>query len=160
MSPATEEFVNESLRNGLPIIPFAYPNLFRARRNQEDVKRRIKKNSVKSMKRSFSVGRCLDYSEVIEEEETLKKFSSEDKSLDSIVKIAKQEMEGNNLVFSFEIIISELDIILQDLVTHAACRKQSQSSYVEMDPEGMFEGEDDPYMRMENFQENDYLHIS
>ena len=92
------------------------------------MKRRIKKNSVKSMKRSFSVGRCLDYSEVIEEEETLKKFSSVDKLLDSIVKIAKQEMEGNNLVFSFEIIISELDIILQDLVNHAACRKQSQSS--------------------------------
>ena len=28
-----------------------------------------------------------------------------------------------------------------------------------MDPEGMLEGEDDPYMRIENFPENDYLHM-
>ena len=67
--------------------------------NQEDVKRRIRKNSIRSMKRSFSEGRCLEYSEAIEEEENLKKFSSEDKSLDSIVKMAKQEMERNKPVF-------------------------------------------------------------
>eukprot|EP00091_Calanus_sinicus_P022641 TRINITY_DN7274_c0_g1_i1.p1 TRINITY_DN7274_c0_g1~~TRINITY_DN7274_c0_g1_i1.p1 ORF type:complete len:150 (-),score=29.26 TRINITY_DN7274_c0_g1_i1:237-656(-) len=113
-----------------------------AGRSQEAVKRKIRKNSIRSMKRSFSEGRCLDYSEPIEVEETLKKFSSEDKSLDSIVKIAKQEIEMNK----------------QDIANPTGCRKQSQSSYVEMNPE-MFEGEDDPYMRMENFSENDYLHM-
>ena len=74
MSPATEEVVNESLRNGLPIIPFAYPTFFTAGRNQEDVKRKIRKNSIRSMKRSFSEGRCLEYSEAIEEEEKLKQL--------------------------------------------------------------------------------------
>jgi hypothetical protein len=28
-----------------------------------------------------------------------------------------------------------------------------------MDPEGMFVGEEDPYMRVENFTENNYLHM-
>ena len=100
MSPATEEVVNESLRNGLPIIPFAYPTFFTAGKKQEDVKRQIRKNSLKSMKRSFSEGRCLDYSKVFEEDdETLnKKFSSEDKSLDSIVRMAKQEMLSSKQV--------------------------------------------------------------
>ena len=100
MSPATEEIVNECMTNGLPIIPFAYPTFFTAGKKQEDVKRQIRKNSLKSMKRSFSEGRCLDYSEGFEKyEETLnKKFSSEDKSLDSIVRMAKQEIESNTQV--------------------------------------------------------------
>ena len=98
ISPATEEVVTESLRNGLPIIPFAYPSFFTMGRYQEDIKKRIRKNSQISMKRSFSEGRCID-SEVFEEEdESIKKCVSEDKSLDSIVRIAKQEMQSANQV--------------------------------------------------------------
>ena len=99
ISPATEEVVTESLRNGLPIIPFAYPSFFTMGRYQEDIKKRIRKNSQISMKRSFSEGRCIDYSEVFEEEdESIKKSVSEDKSLDSIVRMAKQEMQSANQV--------------------------------------------------------------
>ena len=52
-----------------------------------------------------------------------------------------------------------MNIIFQDKADHPASRKQSHSSYVEMDPEGMFEGEEDPYMRVENFTEDNYLHM-
>ena len=95
VSPATEEVVNESLRNGLPIIPFAYPTFFMAGKNQEDVKKGIRKNSLKRLKRSFSRGRSQDYDNVGEEE------NYEDKSLDSIVRMAKQELESFNQVLYF-----------------------------------------------------------
>ena len=65
----------------------------------------------------------------------------------------------NKQVFSIRLIILELTNIYQDIANHPARRKQSQSSYIEMNPEEMFVGEDDPYMRVENFTENDYLHM-
>ena len=95
VSPATEEVVNESLRNGLPIIPFAYPTFFMAGKNQEDVQKGIRKNSLKRLKRSFSRGNSQDYDNVGEEE------NCEDKSLDSIVRMAKEEMESYNQVCVF-----------------------------------------------------------
>jgi len=143
ISPATEEVVNESLKNGLPIIPFAYPTFVTVGKYQEDNKRRIRKNSQSSMKRSFSEGRCIDYPEVFEEEEEIiKKSMSEDRSLDSIVRLAKQEIQG----------------VVNDRADQIQKRKESQSSYVEMNPEEMFT-KDDPYMKIENFLENGYLHM-
>ena len=143
LSPGTEEVVNDSVKNGLPIIPFSYPTFFTVGRCQEDIKTRIRKNSLSSMKRSFSEGRCIDYPEVFEEEEeNLKKSLSEDRSLDSIVRIAKKEILGDN----------------EDRTDCAQTRKESQSSYVEMNPEVMLT-KDDPYMKMEAFLENGYLHM-
>ena len=69
ISPATAEIVAESLRNKLPIIPFAYPSSFTMGRYQEDTINRMRKNSLTSLKRSFSEGRCIDYFEVFEEED-------------------------------------------------------------------------------------------
>ena len=89
----------ESLKNGLPIIPFAYPTFLTVGRCQEDIKTRMRKNSLKSMKRSFSEGRCIDYPDIGEEDEDiLRKVNSEDKSLDSIVRIAQQEILDNHQV--------------------------------------------------------------
>eukprot|EP00092_Neocalanus_flemingeri_P007857 GFUD01008482.1.p1 GENE.GFUD01008482.1~~GFUD01008482.1.p1 ORF type:complete len:423 (-),score=109.98 GFUD01008482.1:42-1310(-) len=151
VSPGTEEIVNESLRNGLPIIPFAHPTFCTASKKQEDVKKRIRKNSLKSMKRSFSEGRCIDLSEVFQEDEEThnKKFGLEDKSLDSIVRMAKQEIES----------------IKQDKSPETQSRKESHSSYVEMNAgealsiERTSTSDQDPYMRMEEFLENSYLHM-
>jgi len=150
-SPATKEIVNESLRNGLPIIPFAHPTFATASKYQEEVKKRIRKNSLKkSMKRSFSEGRCLDFYEVLEEDDETRitKFNSEDKSLDSIVRMAKQEIER----------------VKQGKPSQDRSRNQSQSSYVEMNPADDLSTElirtttsaQDPYMRMEEFLENSY----
>ena len=51
------------------------------------------------MKRSFSEGRCIDYPDIGEEDEDiLRKVNSEDKSLDSIVRMAQQEMLNNHQV--------------------------------------------------------------
>ena len=87
--PTTEEIVRESLAQGLPIIPFAFPTFFIASKNQEDVKNGIRKNSTERMKKSFTVGEDF-------REDTVK-----DKSLDSIVKLAKLEwnMRSLNQVF-------------------------------------------------------------
>jgi len=145
ISPATEEVVNESLRNGLPIIPFAYPTFFTVGRKQEDARKKMRKNPIRSMKRSFSEGKCLDYSKLFEEdEEPFNKFTNEDKSLDSIVRLAKKEIENRKQ---------------GDKTNQQRPRKESQSSYVEMNPEDMLSGADDPYMSMESIQENDYLHM-
>ena len=93
VSPATEEVVNESLRNGLPIIPFAYPTFFMASKNPEDAPKGIRKNSLKGINRLFSRGRSQDYHNVGEED------NYEDMSLESIVRMAKQEMESYSQVF-------------------------------------------------------------
>ena len=54
------------------------------------------------MKRSFSEGRCIDYPDIGEEDEDiLRKVNSEDKSLDSIVRMAQQEMLNNHQVQIF-----------------------------------------------------------
>ena len=104
ISPATEEVVIESLKNGLPIIPFAYPTFFTVGRCQENIKTRMRKNSLKSMKRSFSEGRCIDYPDIGEEDEDiLRKVNSEDKSLDSIVRIAQQQIVNNLKVYKLSI---------------------------------------------------------
>ena len=51
------------------------------------------------MKRSFSEGRCFDYPDIGEEDEDiLRKVNSEDKSLDSIVRMAQQEILDNHQV--------------------------------------------------------------
>ena len=98
MSPATEEVVNESLRNGLPIIPFAYPTFFMASRNQEEVKNGIRKGSLKRMKNTFSSVQLQQNTEVFE------KTTAENKSLESIVRRAKHEMESYKQVcFSFPV---------------------------------------------------------
>ena len=100
ISPATEEVVIESLKKGLPIIPFAYPTFFTVGRCQENIMTKMRKNSLKSMKRSFSEGRCFDYPDIGEEDEDiLRKVNSEDKSLDSIVRIAQQQMVNNLQVY-------------------------------------------------------------
>ena len=112
----------------LNIIPFAFPSFFTVGRKQEDAKKKIRMDSIKSMKRSFSEGTCIDYSEVFEEgEETFNKFTSEDKSLNSIVMLAKQEIEIKNQVGK---------------TNQQRQRKESKSSYVEMNPEDTFSGTD------------------
>ena len=87
MSPTTEEVVSESIRNGMPLIPFAYPTFFMASRKQEDVKIGLRKNSLQRMRRSFSEGRALYNSNELKEEKI------EDKSLESIVQLAKEELK-------------------------------------------------------------------
>jgi len=140
ISPATEEVVIESLKKGLPIIPFAYPTFFTVGRCQENIMTRMRKNSLKSMKRSFSEGRCFDYPDIGEEDEDiLRKVNSEDKSLDSIVRIAQQQMVNN----------------LQGEDCNVEPVNESQSAYVEMSPEDMIGTKCDPYMRMEE----NYIHM-
>ena len=112
----------------MPIISFAYPTFFTVGRKQEDARNKMRKNPIRSMRRSFSEGKCLDYSEVFEEgEETFNKFTSENKSLNIIFRLAKQEMETKNQVGK---------------TNQQRQRKESQSSYVEMNPEDMFSGTD------------------
>ena len=82
--PATEEVVKESLEQGLPIIPFAYPTFFIASKKQEDVKDGIRKNSLKRMKQSFSGDRDTE--------------GEQDKSLRCIVRKAQEEIKRKEKV--------------------------------------------------------------
>lgn len=113
VSPTTEEVVSESIRNGMPLIPFAYPTFFMASKKQEDVKIGLRKNSLQRMRRSFSEGRALYNSNDLKEEKI------EDKSLESIVQLAKEELKlADKMSFNKRL-----------------SRKESQSSYVEMNPD-------------------------
>ena len=82
--PATEEVVKESLEQGLPIIPFAYPTFFIASKKQEDVKDGIRKNSLRRMKQSFSGERDSE--------------GEQDKSLRCIVRKAQEEIKRKEKV--------------------------------------------------------------
>jgi len=140
ISPSTEEVVNESIKNGLPLIPFAYPTFFIVSKKQEDVKKGIRKNSVKRMERSFSEGRNIDSYEADFPEE------KEDKSLQGIIKIAKEQISKDNCIdLSTEnefhgipksTVRQHKDNEEKQIPRHTSTsRKQSQSSYVEMNLE-------------------------
>merc|ERR1712179_290891 len=53
ISPIDEEMVNESMKKGLPIIPFAYPNFVIVNKNEENTRSLIRENSLKDLKSSF-----------------------------------------------------------------------------------------------------------
>ena len=55
ISPIDEEMVNESMKKGLPIIPFAYPNFVIVNKNEENTRSLIRENSLKDLKSSFLV---------------------------------------------------------------------------------------------------------
>ena len=94
--PSTEEIVRESLAQGLPIIPFAFPTFLIASKKHEDVKSGIRKNSTERMKKSFTVG---DYfrEETVEDRSLDSLVTVEDRSLDSVVKLAQLELNRRNL---------------------------------------------------------------
>jgi len=56
ISPIDEEMVNESIKQGLPIIPFAYPNFVIVNKNEENTRSLLRENSQKDLKSSF---RCV-----------------------------------------------------------------------------------------------------
>jgi len=53
ISPIDEEMVNESIKQGLPIIPFAYPNFVIVNKNEENTRSILRENSQKDLKSSF-----------------------------------------------------------------------------------------------------------
>jgi len=111
ISPETEEIVKESLRDGLPIIPFAYPNFFTSFRRQEDLRLRRKSQHLNS-KRRPNFGNGVGEVEVFQMEHDEECGGESLQTLDSIVQMAKLQMEDEPLN-----------------VIH---RQESQSSYVEM----------------------------
>ena len=72
ISPLDEEMVNESMKKGLPIIPFAYPSFVIVNKNVEDTKTLLRENSLKDLKHAFKTAKT-NY----EERDTA---SSEDRS--------------------------------------------------------------------------------
>lgn len=134
-SPDTEEIVKESLKNGLPIIPFAYPTFFTTFRRQEaDSKMRRKSKTTReevNRKRRPPIGcDCEDEVFQMEHEE---KSGELLQSLDSIVQMAKLQME--------------------DEPPTLTKRQESQSSYVEMNPNSEVTEdftEDSDYFCMDN----------
>ena len=84
-----EEIVTDSVQKGLPIIPFAYPTFAVVNKKLEDTKDMIRKNSAKDLKRAFNENRQKNQDSFPEEEE---EPSGEDKSLDSVLSLAKAEL--------------------------------------------------------------------
>jgi len=120
-TPETEEVVRESIKEGLPIIPFAYPTFFTVnQRQEEDTKQRRS-----SVRKNFQLPTFVKNSGEVEEDSIFLMDDDNDnegdlhQSLDSIVRRAKFEMENK---------------------VHP--RKESQSSYVEMCLNNEFENED------------------
>jgi len=60
ISPIDEEIVNESMKKGLPIIPFAYPSFTLVNKTVEDTKTLLRENSQKDLKHSFKTATNLE----------------------------------------------------------------------------------------------------
>jgi len=136
-SPDTEQIVKESLRNGLPIIPFGYPTFFTTIRRQEvDSKLRRKSRSwniLSSKHRPLTGGSLTDCEDEVFHLEHEEKGGGESlQTLDSIVQMAKLQMEDEPL--------------------EVRARQDSQGSYVEMSPhtEGEVSPEEGQYFCMDN----------
>ena len=134
-TPETEEIVKESIKEGLPIIPFAYPTFFSvSQRQEEDTKQRRE-----SVRRQMHLPNFVkEYGEVEEDSIFLMDDDNDNdndvdlhQSLDSIVRRAKFEMENK---------------------VHP--RKESQSSYVEMCLKDELESKENPNI---DDEESDYF---
>ena len=99
-SPETEEIVKESIKNGLPIIPFAYPTFFTTYRRQEADSTMRRKNHSRCPafnKRPPQLG----YEVAADSEDEVFQMENDERceggeslpSLDSIVQMAKLQME-------------------------------------------------------------------
>jgi len=86
----TDEIVRESVENGLPIIPFAYPTFTCVDKKLEETRNMIRKNSAKDLKLAFDQNRKKNFDIYNETEE--EEVKNEDKSLYSIVHTAKAEL--------------------------------------------------------------------
>jgi len=123
--------VKESIKEGLPIIPFAYPTFFTVNQRQEEETRQRRA----SVRRHFQLPTFVKERGEVEEDSIFLMDDDNDnevdlhQSLDSIVRRAKFEMDHKG---------------------HP--RKESQSSYVEMCLDNEFENEDNP-----NDEESDYF---
>merc|ERR1711988_483131 len=126
-SPGTEDVVKESLRDGLPIIPFAYPTFFTSSQKLEaDSRLRRKSQSLYSKQRALGSGIGEDGVFQMDHEDECGGKSLQ--TLDSIVEMAKLQMEGD-----------PLNVIEQ---------QECQSSYVEMSRDDT--AKDCDYFCMEN----------
>merc|ERR1712025_251871 len=94
-TPETEAIVKESIKEGLPIIPFAYPTFFSvSQRQEEDTKQRRE-----SVRRQIQLSNFVKEYGGVEEESIFLMDDDNDnnidlQSLDSIVRRAKFEMEN------------------------------------------------------------------
>lgn len=117
-SPETEEIVKESIKNGLPIIPFAYPTFFTTYRRQEaDSKMRRRCPA-------FNKGRPHLGSEVAADSE------------DEVFQMENDERcEGGESLPSLDSIVQMAKLQMEDEPRNVTGRQESQSSYVEMSPD-------------------------
>jgi len=140
VSSETEDVVQESLSDGLPIIPFAYPTFYTISKNQEAIKKRIRKNSLRNLNQINKTQLSTNSKFIFSEED--------DRTLDSLVKIAKQELKAEE--------------------SKQQPRKDSDASYVEMS--NTFDMRDNQrtrsdesessYMKMDKILDNNYLHMA
>ena len=71
ISPIDEEMVNESMKKGLPIIPFAYPNFVIVNKNEENTRSLLRENSLKDLKLAIlAVKEETDKRDITSPEET------------------------------------------------------------------------------------------
>ena len=95
-SPGTEDVVKESLRDGLPIIPFAYPTFFTSSQKLEaDSRLRRKSQSLYSKQRALGSGIGEDGVFQMDHEDECGGESLQ--TLDSIVEMAKLQMEVTSI---------------------------------------------------------------
>jgi len=121
-SPETEEIVKESIKNGLPIIPFASPTFFTSRRRQEaDSKMR---RGSHSGCQAFNKRRPHLGCEVAADSE------------DEVFQMENDERcEGGESLPSLDSIVQMAKLQMEDQPMNSTERQESQSSYVEMSPD-------------------------
>jgi len=121
-SPETEDIVKESIKNGLPIIPFAYPTFFTTYRRQEaDSKMRRKGHS---SCQTFNKRRPHPGYEVAADSE------------DEVFQMENDERgEGGESLPSLDSIVQMAKLQMEDEPMNVPDHQESQSSYVEMSPD-------------------------
>jgi len=145
ISPIDEEMVTDSMRKGLPIIPFSYPNFVMVNKNIEDTKTFIRENSLKDLKHAFrSVKKDLNEENCTEEKPTRRMTLSLSELEFSLQKNLRSKSEGSPGAKS--------NYISQH--PNYSYSYTNQSSYVEMSPQEenilpRAEFADDPYMVMD-----------
>lgn len=123
-SPETEEIVKESIKNGLPIIPFAYPTFFTTHRRQE----------ADSQMRRTSHSRCQAFNKVRPHLGCEVAADSEDEVFQMEHDERNEGCEGESLP-SLDSIVQMAKLQMEDEPMNVTSRVESQSSYVEMSPD-------------------------
>jgi len=128
-SPETEEIVKESLKNGLPIIPFAYPTFFTTFRRQEaDSEMR---RQCRSTRKELNSKRRppINYDVTTDCE-------------DEVFQMEHEESGGGELLQSLDSVVQMAKLQMEDGPLNIIQRQESQSSYVEMSPNSEEMGDD------------------